>query len=149
MPLIKTIQYTDDDVIYLYRRKGQRQFITCDRPRFLEFLSHDRFEVMVAYSSNSIPTLVKAEPATRDMADAPLDGTRVMIRHPTWHYCRNAGWVESQTKWSDCFFDKGKWRLWAGRQDIRVIGGYEIKPICWAPLPTSEPGTLNDLWEDV
>ncbi len=39
------------EAIYLYRRKGNQEWATCDRPRFVELSSHKLFTTKVCYDS--------------------------------------------------------------------------------------------------
>jgi len=50
------------NAIYLYRRKGNKEFATCDRLRFVELSSHKMFDTKICFASNtSQPAPVSSE----------------------------------------------------------------------------------------
>lgn len=79
--------------------------------------------------------------AMRDMATAPRDGSRILIKTNVSHYSRgwpHFGYHVVGTSWGECWFVDGKFQRWCGDDRTRSTGG--IDPLGWAPLPLDAGG---------
>lgn len=83
----------------------------------------------------------------RDMATAPKDGTRVLLKVNTygysWHHQKH---VHTGEQWTEARYKDGEWKEWCGCDEINSTG--TLHPIGWMPSPdngyTMVPVELTD-----
>lgn len=75
-----------------------------------------------------------------DMASAPKDGTRILIKHYTWGLNFKLYQQERTGKAiTECWWDGERWQVWCGNH--RTTSTAHIEALAWAEIP---PELLGD-----
>jgi hypothetical protein len=78
------------------------------------------------------------------IADAPHDGTRILIRYKVYHF-EGHHWVPTGSKWEECRFfpfhssGEARWQPWCGKGTVcstQIIAEADI--IDWQFLPETK-----------
>lgn len=94
--------------VYLYRRKGNAEWTTCDRPRFVEFSSHKMFDTKICFASPPAPVA-----ADEDLA--------LLDRHEAWM----AGVENGKASVDSAIDENAEFDKWRNTQiDVLVRNGY-------------------------
>lgn len=83
----------------------------------------------------------------RDMATAPQDGTRILVKTQVYHYSRDMHNLKhTGEQWIEARWKDGEWKEWCGDDQTNTTG--KLYPIGWMPSPdngyTMVPVELTD-----
>lgn len=76
-----------ENVIYLYRRKGNSEYATCSRPRYVEFSQHKLFETMIAYTSPPAPVAVVLPERRKPVCTGSIKDFTTFEEARGWNAC--------------------------------------------------------------